>query len=84
MADDRGERVAMQHLAARFTAAEAPGLTGDQLGAMIDKIYHGFDGSRVRDYVPLLVERAVRQELRSRAHAGARADVNAQADAAER
>ncbi|GCE40855.1 hypothetical protein Rhow_004498 [Rhodococcus wratislaviensis] len=46
-----------------------PGLVGE----MVDTAYHRFDGCRIRDFVPLLVERAATRSLDVALAAGATA-----------
>jgi len=60
------EHVAVQEVVTRLTEAFSPDVPGWQIDETVRRIHHGFDGSRVRDFVPLLVENAARRELRAR------------------
>ncbi|HTJ37863.1 MAG TPA: hypothetical protein VL738_31910 [Dactylosporangium sp.] len=57
------ERDAIRTMTARLTAAYAPGVPADQVGSTIQRIYQGFADAHVREFVPLLVERAAIREL---------------------
>lgn len=56
------EQLAMDKLAERL-ATQFPELPTEEITSRIRGQYHGFDGSPVRDFVPVLVERAVRSNL---------------------
>ncbi|WP_037176713.1 three-helix bundle dimerization domain-containing protein [Rhodococcus sp. UNC363MFTsu5.1] len=40
-----------------------PDVTGEVICETVDRVHHRFDGCRVRDFVPLLVERRAEGEL---------------------
>jgi hypothetical protein len=40
-----------------------PDLAPERIGAAVDGVYHRFDRSRVRTFVPVLVEHQAREEL---------------------
>jgi hypothetical protein len=61
------EHIAIQQVVIRLTEAFTPVVTDRQINDTVARIHHGFDGSRVRDFIPLLVENAARRELRIRA-----------------
>jgi hypothetical protein len=52
-------RAVVSRLAVVFTDSHSP----DQVKAAVDAQYRRFDGSRVRTYVPLLVEHGARDVL---------------------
>lgn len=72
MTEDRStaESRAMEHVAFRMREAFASRVSGRDIDERVRAAYHRFDGSKVREFVPLLVENAVRRELL----AGLRAD----------
>lgn len=49
-----------------------PDLAPERIGATVDGVYHRFDHSRVRTFVPVLVEHEAREELAGAAVAGGR------------
>ena len=59
--DDETRQVAM--VAERLTARH-PGLPPESIAAMVREVHAGYAHSHVRDFVPLLVERGVRERLR--------------------
>lgn len=59
---DRLDQHALATVAARLGAA-FPDIPPADLEASIRREYGRFDGSRIRSFVPLLVEHAVRDEL---------------------
>ena len=63
------EHTAIKDVAARLAEAFSPALPGDQVHETVQRIHRAFDGSKIRDFVPLLVENAARDELRRRAQA---------------
>jgi hypothetical protein len=67
MAEDRGtaESRAMEQLVFRLAEAFAPRVSEHQIGERVREVFHSFDGSRIRDFVPLLVEGAVRRRLQA-------------------
>lgn len=40
-----------------------PDIAPERLTATVDGVYHRFDGSRIRTFVPILVEHEAREEL---------------------
>ena len=56
------EERAIGEVVARLTA-RYPSLDPTQIASAVRQTYDGFASSRVRDFVPLLVERHVRAEL---------------------
>jgi hypothetical protein len=63
------EHVAIKQLVIRLTEAFTPGVPDHEIHETVARIHRGFDGSKVRDFVPLLVENAARNELRAFANA---------------
>ncbi|HEU5332734.1 MAG TPA: hypothetical protein VFU73_08225 [Actinocrinis sp.] len=65
MTEDRGtaENRAMEQVAFRLREAFAARVSDREIGERVLATYHRFDGSKVRDFIPLLVENAVRREL---------------------
>jgi hypothetical protein len=61
------EHVAIKQVVARLTEAFTPTVPDYQINETVERIHHSFDGSKVRDFVPLLVENAARRELRAHA-----------------
>ena len=59
------EHVAMNQLVARLTRAFTPTVPNHQIHETVARIHRRFDGSKVRDFIPLLVENAARDELRT-------------------
>ncbi len=62
----RTEVSAMTDLVERLTG-RFPELTRDEIERAVHGRYEQFEESRIRDFVPVLVERAVRREMRSEA-----------------
>ncbi len=58
----RREAIAMEHIAQRL-AERFPTVPADTIASAIHDRYARFEGSRVRDFVPVLVERSVKHEL---------------------
>ncbi|HZC69956.1 MAG TPA: hypothetical protein VE442_04635 [Jatrophihabitans sp.] len=58
----RAEKVALAKIAERI-AGQFPELTAEQIEQMIHGRYDTFAEARVRDFVPVLVERQVRRDL---------------------
>ena len=56
------ERAAMERLLDRLTQA-FPDIPRDAITRAVELRYRGFDGRPVRDFVPVLVERSVKQQL---------------------
>ncbi len=59
----RTEQIAMDKLTERL-ATQFPELPTEEITSRIHGQYHNFDHSPIRDFVPVLVERAVRSVLR--------------------
>ncbi|GAB3971205.1 hypothetical protein GCM10029978_045950 [Actinoallomurus acanthiterrae] len=51
----------------RLTYGLAGSVSGEQVAEAVWRIHRSFDGKPVRDFVPVLVERFAREELRSSA-----------------
>ena len=58
------ERASVAEVQARLTS-KYPHFSPDEIAATVARVYARFDRSRIRDYVPLLVERRARAELAS-------------------
>jgi hypothetical protein len=58
----RKEQAALDQIADRM-AAQFPELSGEEIARAIQGRYQEFDGSAIRDFVPVLVERSVRDQL---------------------
>jgi hypothetical protein len=69
---DRSEKAALADIAARL-AGQFPELSAAEIANAIQGRYDAFDGSRIRDFVPILVERSVRTELITAGHEARRA-----------
>jgi hypothetical protein len=63
---EQHEQEAIRKLGARLAEIFSPMHSADQVNQAVDTHYHRFDGSKVRTYIPLLVEHGAREELRSR------------------
>jgi hypothetical protein len=65
MTEDRGaaERRAMEQVVFRLREAYASRVSEREIGERVQEVFHRFDGSKVREFIPLLVENAVRREL---------------------
>jgi hypothetical protein len=61
----QGEEDAIRHVAARLTR-QFPDLPADEVERAVYGKYSSFDDSPVRDFVPVLVERASRGRLAER------------------
>jgi hypothetical protein len=59
------EHVAIQQVVTRLAEAFTPALSDRQIDETVQRIHRGFGGSRIRDFIPLLVENAARRELRT-------------------
>ena len=57
------ESDAIQHVTDRLRR-QFPKLAPNVVDSAVHRHYHEFDRSRIRDFVPILVERSVRSELR--------------------
>ncbi|MYR08162.1 hypothetical protein GTV32_18485 [Gordonia sp. SID5947] len=62
MAGDNDERRQIDEVRARLTEVHT-GRSSDDVAGVVEAAYRHFDGIRVRDFVPLLVERRANQEL---------------------
>jgi hypothetical protein len=60
--DHRAEDVAMRRLMERLTQV-FPEVPEAEISRAVQGRYHDFDNSPVRDFVPVLVERSVRDHL---------------------
>jgi hypothetical protein len=58
----RGEQTALRHLAERM-ATQFPDVRADDIAKAIQGSYQQFESSRIRDFIPVLVERSVREDL---------------------
>lgn len=63
--DDKAarEQKAIRELENRLAAAYAQDRTAAEVGGAVRSVHDRFAGSKVRDFVPILVERAVRRQL---------------------
>jgi len=77
MTIEADEQQAVTHVVARLLE-RFPSLTEDHIHAIVDEEHHRFDGRPVRDFVPVLVERAARKRLSTEAPS-----VHLEPDAAE-
>lgn len=59
---EASEGTAIQHVVDRLTA-RYPEVPADTVQTVVRRAVDRFDGSRIRDFVPLFVERLSRQEL---------------------
>jgi hypothetical protein len=62
--EEQHELDAIREVNERLARRFSPRFSTDQIGAAVDAQYHRFDGSKVRTYIPLLVEHGVRDQLR--------------------
>ena len=62
--DTLKERNALEQVTDRLTKSFADRYSPTQVVQAVDSIHHRFDGRPIRDFVPVLVERMVRDELR--------------------
>lgn len=58
------ERASVDEVQTRLNS-KYPHFSPDEIAATVARVYARFDRSRIRDYVPLLVERRARAELAS-------------------
>lgn len=63
--DEKTESAKVEQAVGRLAEA-FPAVPPDEIAELVHVEHHVFDGRPVRDYVPLLVERAVRSRLRNR------------------
>jgi hypothetical protein len=59
---DLNEQTAIDRLAEQLTG-QYPNLGADEVAAVVHESHERFTDSRIRDYVPLFVERRARQTL---------------------
>lgn len=59
---DSNEQTAIDRLAERLTGMY-PNLGADEVAAVVHQSHERFTDSRIRDYVPLFVERRARETL---------------------
>src|SRR5581483_3325049 len=57
------EQHAIEQVIARLLDTYAARASAEQIGGIVHRIHEEFDDSRIRDFIPLLVENAARQEL---------------------
>lgn len=57
------EQHAVEQVIARLLDTYAAKVSEQQIGGIVRRIHRRFDDSRIRDFIPLLVENAARQEL---------------------
>jgi hypothetical protein len=62
---DLEELRAIDALATRLRA-KYPETEPDEVRRLVVQVHHQYDGSRIRDFVPVLVEREVSDDLRAR------------------
>ena len=62
MTTEPDEQQAMEHVAARLME-RYPEVTRERVDAVVDEEHHRYDGRPVRDFVPVLVERAAKDRL---------------------
>lgn len=58
------EKAAMRHVTQRLTKDFGARYSPEQISQTIETAHHRFDHKPIRDFVPILVERIARQELR--------------------
>lgn len=63
-ADTLRERHALDHVTDRLSRSFAGRVSRSRVDATVNAIHHRFDGSPIREFVPVLVERMARDELR--------------------
>jgi hypothetical protein len=56
------EETSVAEVQARLTD-KFPQISPNDIAAIVSRVYARYEGSRIRDFVPLLVERGVRAEL---------------------
>lgn len=62
--EDSRERNALGEVTDRLTRSFADRFSPTQIGEKVTTIHHRFDGRPIREFVPVLVERIARDELR--------------------
>lgn len=72
MSDERQraseEDIAVEHAAERL-AERYPDVPRDRIDQLVEKHHEEFDGAPVRDFVPVLIEHDVKQELNAQERA---------------
>jgi putative cell wall-binding protein len=63
----RGEAAAVENVINRLTT-QFPELSRDEIVAVVQGRHHAFDEATVREFVPVLVERSARDDLRGPTH----------------
>ncbi|GLY78911.1 three-helix bundle dimerization domain-containing protein [Actinoallomurus iriomotensis] len=63
-ADTIRERHALEHVTDRLSRSFSGRVSPTRVDATVNAIHHRFDGSPIREFVPVLVERIARDELR--------------------
>lgn len=69
-ADTVRERHALDQVSHRLSESFGDRFSPDQVDEKVSTIHHRFDGSPIREFVPVLVERIARDELRHSAPRG--------------
>ncbi|MGO4533343.1 three-helix bundle dimerization domain-containing protein [Leifsonia sp. 2MCAF36] len=70
--DDRRnneEDIAVERAAERL-AERYPGVPRERIDELVEKHHEGFDGAPVRDFVPVLIEHDVKEQLNAEERAG--------------
>ena len=71
--DDRlnrdDEDIAVEHAAERL-AERYPSVPRERIDELVEKHHENFEGAPVRDFVPVLIEHDVKQELNAEGRAG--------------
>lgn len=62
----RPESEAIRDLVARLVEDFGKTHSAERVSATVDTLYHRFDDSKVRTFIPLLVEHSARERLHSR------------------
>lgn len=63
-ADTLRERQALDEVTDRLARTFSDRFSPSQVGEMVSAVHHQFDGRPIREFVPVLVERIARDELR--------------------
>ena len=63
--NEEHEHDAILEVTERLSRVFNPPYSEDQVGAVVEAQYHQFDDSKVRTFIPLLVEHGVRNQLRA-------------------
>jgi hypothetical protein len=64
-----GEQAAMRRVVEQLVS-QFPDVPREDVIQAVDAKYHEYDGSPIRDFVPILVERSVREGLTKRSRNG--------------